>query len=70
MIRKEGKVYEAVVDCMRARGCATEGLEVATLGRGVDHIVLRKGEVIGGYNHASKRLYLNEDIIEDHSTKQ
>ena len=37
------------------------GLEIGTLGRGPDHLVILNGETIGEYNHPSKRLHLYEE---------
>lgn len=56
MTKKAGKVYEAVIEKLQAKGMDVEGIEVASLCRGCDHLVLRDGETIGEYNHRSHNL--------------
>jgi hypothetical protein len=59
MTRKEGRVFNRVEELLREAGrLDLRGLEVATLSRGPDHLVVLKGETIGEYNHVSDRLYL------------
>jgi hypothetical protein len=58
MTKKDGKLHEAVVEKLRSEGIDVEGIEVATLCRGCDHLILRDGETIGEYNHRSKKLTL------------
>lgn len=61
MIKKEGKTFERVEELLREAGrLDLRGLEVATLSRGSDHLVILKGETIGEYNHISGRLTLYE----------
>lgn len=62
MVKKEGKTYTAVADMLQARGLDPKGLEIATLGRGTDHLVLLKGKTVGEYNHKSRRLFLYDVI--------
>lgn len=62
MRRKEGKVYEAVVELLRERGMEPEGLEVDALGRGPEQLVLVDGVVIGSYNYRSRELVLYSDL--------
>ena len=62
MIRKAGKVYDAVAELLQARGIDTKGLEVAALGRGPEQLVLMDGEIIGGYNFNSRELVLYSDL--------
>jgi len=62
MIKKEGKVHAAIAEKLRAKGINTGTLEVATLGRGTDHLVILNGETIGEYNHKSEKLNLNQDF--------
>jgi hypothetical protein len=61
MAKREGKTYTTVAGLLRVRGVDPNGLEIATLGRGTDHLVLLNGETVGEYNHASKRLFLYEE---------
>lgn len=63
MTKKEGKTYTRVLGLLRARGVKPEGLEIATLGRGTDHLVLLNGETIGEYNHMSGRLFLYDEVV-------
>ena len=63
MTKKEGKTYTAVADLLRARGVNPECLEIATLGRGTDHLVLLNSETIGEYNHVSGRLFLYNEVV-------
>ena len=67
MIRKEGKVYDAVVEAFKERGLDTMGIEVYTTGRGFYHLILLNGEVIGEYshNHRHKELLLYSDIVKE-----
>lgn len=58
MIKKEGTTYQSVAELLRSRGMDPEGLEVATLSRGPDHLVILDGETVGEYNHRSKCLVL------------
>lgn len=61
MKKKSGKVYDRVAELLRARGVDSTTLEIATQGRGTDHLVLLRDEIIGEYNHRSKRLALYQD---------
>ena len=58
MIKTEGKLHAEIVKLLKGRGVEGGGIAVATLSRGVEHLVLRDGETIGEYNHKSKRLLL------------
>lgn len=63
MVRKEGKVYEAVIEALRARGARVDGVSVATGNRGPYHLILQDDEIIGEYNHVSHRVFLYENIV-------
>lgn len=65
MIRKEGKVYDGVIEALKEKGLDTIGIEVGSLTRGVWHLVLLNGEVIGEYNHRTKRIILYSDIVKE-----
>ena len=65
MIRKEGKVYDGVIEALKERGLDIIGIEVGSLTRGVWHLILLNGEVIGEYNHRSKRIILYSDIVKE-----
>lgn len=58
MTKKYGKVYDTVTERLREEGLNPEGLEVATLGRGPDHLIIVAGATIGEYNHRSGKLTL------------
>lgn len=62
-VRTEGKTHTSVVEKLRAEGVKCDNVAVATLGPGVDHLVLSDGETIGEYNHRSKKLYLYQREI-------
>lgn len=62
MTKKEGKVFDAVFVALKQRGINPEGLEIATLWRGPDHLVILNDETVGEYNHVSKKLSLYEDL--------
>lgn len=62
MIKKEGKVYTDIAEKLRAKGIDTDTLEVATLGRGSDHLVILNGETVGEYNHNSEKVILYRDF--------
>ena len=70
MIKTEGRVFDAVADMLRALGLDPQGLEVASLGRGTDHLILLDGETVGEYNHRSARLLLYSDIIDPANGQQ
>ena len=54
-----GKVYERVAELLRELGRLNiRSLEVATLYRGSDHLVILDGETVGEYNHISDKLHL------------
>ena len=58
-MRKEGRVFGRVEELLREAGILNiTGLEVATLSRGTDHLVVINGGVIGEYNHRADRLLL------------
>lgn len=62
MRKKEGKVYEAVRELLQQAGFSKlRTLEVATLNRGPDHLIVLQGETIGEYNHVSRHLSLYEN---------
>lgn len=59
MRKTEGKIFRRVSELLTELGrLDLGGLEVATLTRGTDHIVLLNGETIGEYNHKSDTLIL------------
>ena len=59
MIKQKGKVYDYVRSELETSGVTgLDSLGIATLGRGSDHLIILKGEVIGSYNHKSKEIYL------------
>ena len=60
MVKTKGKVYDAVVLKLRARGLSPEGIAVSTLCRGSTHLILQRGEVIGTYEHVAKQITLYE----------
>lgn len=62
MTKKEGKVYEQVKALLRARGIIPTELAIATHGRGSDHMVILGEDVIGNYNHKSRKLTLAEGL--------
>lgn len=54
-----GRVFNSVYSLLKEQGVLDlSSLEVATLSRGPDHLVLLKGETVGEYNHVSGRLIL------------
>ena len=54
-----GKVYERVAELLRELGRLNlRSLEVTTLYRGSDHLVILDGETVGEYNHISDNLRL------------
>ena len=60
---KEGRVFVRVEELLHEVGLLdTTGLEVATLSRGTDHLVVINGDVIGEYNHRADRLLLYDTI--------
>ena len=61
MIREGGKVFNAVLDLLVARGVEPFQITIATLCRGTDHLVLKEGNIIGTYNHRSRELILYKD---------
>lgn len=65
VIRKEGKVYEGVIEALKDRGLDTIGIEVLTGNKGPYHYILQNGEVIGDYNHSSKRIILYSDTVKE-----
>lgn len=62
MTKTHGRSYRFVVERLHELGVSSEGVAVATLCRGADHLIMRGDDVIGEYNHVSKRvrLYKNE----------
>lgn len=64
-IRKDGKVYEAVVEALKEMGRDTSGIQVAAPHSGPDRWIISDGRVIGEYNHVSKRLILYSDIVNE-----
>lgn len=62
MTKTEGRVYTEVAEMLQAKGLGTDTLEVATLGRGPDHLIILNGETFGEYNHTSKKLVLYKDL--------
>lgn len=61
MIKTEGKCFDQVAEYMRSRGLSTEGLKIATLGRGACHLIMKGDDVVGEYNHQSKTASLYAD---------
>ncbi len=64
MIKETGKTYTQVAKLLKERGFGTEGLKIATLGRGQHHLVLIGDETVGEYNHRTDKLTLYRDIIQ------
>ena len=58
MRKTKGKIHDDVAQRLKAKGYDTSALEVATLSRGTDHLVILNGETVGEYNHISKKLVL------------
>lgn len=58
MVKNTGRLWDSVAEILQVKGMDTQTLEIATLGRGTDHLILIGGEIIGEYNHQSKRIYL------------
>lgn len=65
MVKKEGRVHQRVAALLRSRGVDPKELEVATLSRGPDHLVILNGETIGEYNHVSRKLWLYSDTTQE-----
>lgn len=63
MIKTEGKLHDEIVERLKQAGEEVGEIAVAALRRGTDRLVLQNGEVIGEYNHRSKKLVLYKDII-------
>ena len=63
MVKREGKVYESVKARLRAKGISTEGLAVFCTNRGSDHLIILDDDVVGEYNHVSKRLFLYSEVV-------
>lgn len=63
--RKEGKAYDSVIEALKERGLDTTGVEVDSLTRGSEHLILLNGEVVGEYNHRSKQMFLYSDIVKE-----
>lgn len=63
MIKTDGKAFDYVVAYLEKRGVGTDGLSIATLSRGTDHLIIKDKRAIGEYNHKSKQiiLYSNEE---------
>lgn len=57
-IKKEGKLHVEIVERLKAEGLSSGCVEVATISRGSDHLIIQDGETIGEYNHVSKRLLI------------
>lgn len=64
-VRKDGKVYEAVVEALKERGQNTADIQVFTTNRGSRHEVVLDGRIIGEYNHRWKQLILYGDIVNE-----
>lgn len=58
MRKKSGRVWDQVAQGLKRAGKDVSSLEIATLSRGADHLVILNDEVVGEYNHVSKRLFL------------
>lgn len=65
MIKNTGKVHARAAEHLARLGVDTSTLQVATLGRGTDHLVLLNGETIGEYNHVSGHLVLYAEPSDD-----
>ena len=63
MVKREGKVYATVKRLLESHGMDPSGLEIATLGRGTDHLIVLNGEPVGDYNHRSKSLFLYSEVV-------
>lgn len=61
MIKTSGKIHEQVAALLQEQGISPEGLRVATLSRGTDHLVILGEDTIGEYNHKAKALVLYSD---------
>lgn len=62
MRKKEGGVYKAVDALLKEQGVLdTSSLEIATLGRGTQHLIILKGETVGEYNHRSEQMIIYSD---------
>ena len=62
MTKKRGRVHDSVAQMLQAEGVDTSTLEVATLSRGPDHLIILNGETFGEYNHVSRQLVKYKDI--------
>ena len=63
MVKDKGKVHNEVAELLRLRGIDAKGLKIASGGRGPYHLVVINDEVIGEYNHNTKKLSVHADII-------
>lgn len=60
---RRSKMLDDIIKKLKERGLDlpnSNALEVATLSRGTDHLVLLNRETIGEYNHKSKQLIVYE----------
>lgn len=70
MIKNSGKIHDQVRELLTARGYETNTLQIATLKRGTEHLVLLGGEIIGEfYANPRKRpgpgkLIIYADVVE------
>jgi hypothetical protein len=63
VLKDKGKVYTQVAELLRLRGIDTKGMRIFSGGRGPYHLVVINDEVIGEYNHNTKKLSIHADII-------
>lgn len=63
MIKETGKAHDEVAELLRLRGIDVKGLKIVSGGRGPYHLVVINDEVIGEYNHSTKKLSIHADII-------
>lgn len=63
MIKEKGKVHDEVAELLRLRGIDTKGMRTVSGGRGPYHLIVVNDEVIGEYNHSTKKLSIHADII-------
>ena len=67
MENRRGKCFQDVSKFLKRGGVQGDELEIRTLGRGTDHIIILRGNVIGEYNHVSRiiGIYKDAPIVEE-----
>ena len=63
--RKEGKVYDAVIEAFKERGLDTEDISLASLTPGGYQLIIAKDTIIGEYNPRYKQMILYSDIVKE-----